>query len=544
MKIYVDITGFINVKFMTGIQRVVREITFRLLEKNDIDLKLLYCPNKLLNEFYLIDNIKYKNIIDSLNKKSCVTFRSIRCEDIEENSIFYEVDGVWIHSISRSYLYPILKKNNVKIVTHLHDIIALNNPSYGFQNTIFLYMNFVASQFEYADAILTCSQNNIDDFKKFSKTLKKEFEQYYVMPCGSDFYNDKKKKFCVSSEAKNIVKKGKYILMVSTIEPRKNQKFLLDAYDQGLKELGVNIVLVGREGWNVKELISRIYKHEKYNDGIYYLSNANDDTVKYLYKNSFLVAFTSFNEGFGLPIVESLQYGNVTLASNIPVLKEVGGNYCDYFNLDNTEEFINIVFNYLSNSMLYEERKRYIKSYIPYTWDNAVEILCEIFNKYICVEEYNKNKEVKQEINLISFQQDLRKRYRQKIVLDIFEKLYRIENKVNPSFLFIISRENIELILPRKYMVSVYDNPKIEIKIFNYDNWKNNIELKCFFSTDKNRTLLLLDSVTFVTEESSIQISLHNIPYSSQKGELVFCYEIRNKEYHIKTLPLEIIYKL
>ncbi len=383
MKVYFDITGFIDAPFMTGIQRVVREVAYRLELDDKIELVLLYCPNKQANYFLLIDNKRFIEVVDSRNKKQCVSSKKLYFYNFTPNSIFYDVDGVWINSISRGVLLPILKEQGIKIVTHIHDIIAINNPQYGFQRTLFNYMYFVAAQFKYANVIMTCSYSNILEYQKLTQNLGIEFNNYKVVPCGSDFHVPNNSDTKIDKRAINIAQKGKYILMVSTIEPRKNQKLLIDAYDMGLQKLGIQLVLVGREGWNVKELINRIKKHKDYNNGLNYLSGVNDTTLHYLYDNAFLVAFTSYNEGFGLPVVEGIKHRKIVIAADNRVLREVGKEYCDYYEQDNVNDFLRIVEKYVNNNEFYLEKLSKIDEYSPFTWDDAVEVIKDTFSSCV-----------------------------------------------------------------------------------------------------------------------------------------------------------------
>jgi glycosyltransferase involved in cell wall biosynthesis len=56
-----------------------------------------------------------------------------------------------------------------------------------------------------------------------------------------------------------------------------------------------------------------------------------------LYRRSALALLTSDREGFGLPIVEALASGTPTVATDLPVLREVGGNAARYCPLENVD---------------------------------------------------------------------------------------------------------------------------------------------------------------------------------------------------------------
>ncbi|MCA9159247.1 MAG: glycosyltransferase [Planctomycetales bacterium] len=121
-------------------------------------------------------------------------------------------------------------------------------------------------------------------------------------------------------------------LCVNTFDPRKNHALLLDAFDR-LWATGsdVRLCLVGRVGWQCHEILRRISSHRELNQRLFVFHDATDAEINYCYQRARAVITTSKDEGFGLPIVESLSRGRTTLASDIAIHREVGGHSCHYF---------------------------------------------------------------------------------------------------------------------------------------------------------------------------------------------------------------------
>ena len=173
----------------------------------------------------------------------------------------------------------------------------------------------------------------------------------------------------MSKQVVTIANEKKFILMVGTIEPRKNHKFLLDAYDQGLKRLGYNIIMAGYMGWNMDAFEKRLKEHPDYNRGIYHFERLGDDEIAYLYKRAECLAFFSYTEGFGLPIIEALQRGTPVIAAGIPVLREVGGENCVWVEQDNVKELCEkIKGRKMKNWAKHEYEKKY-------NWDMTLKYL-------------------------------------------------------------------------------------------------------------------------------------------------------------------------
>lgn len=81
----------------------------------------------------------------------------------------------------------------------------------------------------------------------------------------------------------------RYLLMVGTVEPRKNQALALDVFDavaDAHPDLG--LVLVGKRGWKVEDLIERIERHPQAGRRILWLQEVDDDRLGELYRGAFL----------------------------------------------------------------------------------------------------------------------------------------------------------------------------------------------------------------------------------------------------------------
>ncbi len=88
--------------------------------------------------------------------------------------------------------------------------------------------------------------------------------------------------------------------------------------------------MVGREGWQVEPLMQRIKSHPLLDRQLYHLENLDDTSLKYLLRRVDALIYVSSDEGFGLPVLEAAQQGCPVIASDIPVLREVGGEWPCY----------------------------------------------------------------------------------------------------------------------------------------------------------------------------------------------------------------------
>ncbi|MFC3652363.1 glycosyltransferase family 4 protein [Dyella humi] len=121
-------------------------------------------------------------------------------------------------------------------------------------------------------------------------------------------------------------------LMVGTIEPRKGHAQALEAFDV-LWDTGhdVNLVLIGKAGWRVEELVSRLRNHPKNGSRLFWMETADDTQLIAMYHRSSALLAASEGEGFGLPLIEAAQYRLSIIARDLPVFLEVAGEHAFYF---------------------------------------------------------------------------------------------------------------------------------------------------------------------------------------------------------------------
>ena len=122
-----------------------------------------------------------------------------------------------------------------------------------------------------------------------------------------------------------------YLLMVSTIEPRKNHLALLSAWER-LRNSGhsdLQLVFVGMLGWDHEPIVR---KFEPWlNQGLHVLEDVPADELRLLYRHASVTVCPSFGEGFDFSGVEAMRCGGIVAASDIPVHRDVFDDAAAYF---------------------------------------------------------------------------------------------------------------------------------------------------------------------------------------------------------------------
>lgn len=217
----------------------------------------------------------------------------------------------------------ILNDFDKKKILTVYDLAWLHFPDFHPKERV----NFMEKKFEKslkkADAIITCSKFIKKDIVKIFNIKP---DKIYPIHLGSSS-NFKKKinKITINKFLKksNLINKN-FFLLLSTIEPRKNIINTILAYKNLVtKKEKPFLIIVGRLGWKFEKIMNLINE----TDGVIHFQNISDTDLNILLITQKASIFNSFYEGFGLPIVESMQFSKPVITSNNSSMKEIAKNY-------------------------------------------------------------------------------------------------------------------------------------------------------------------------------------------------------------------------
>jgi len=120
----------------------------------------------------------------------------------------------------------------------------------------------------------------------------------------------------------------RYLLFVSTIEPRKNLGVLLDAFEnlKRTRKYDGSLVVVGRIGWKSDEFVPRLGGRD-----VHHLDYLDPGELQAVYRKAEIFVFPSIYEGFGFPLLEAMAHGVPTIAAESSSLPEIAGDASLYF---------------------------------------------------------------------------------------------------------------------------------------------------------------------------------------------------------------------
>ena len=183
-------------------------------------------------------------------------------------------------------------------------------------------------------------------------------------------------------KSQEILKKFKintpYIFYVGNAHPHKNVEGLIKAYLEIKKtKQDIKLVLSGNNHF----FWDRI-KRENPDQGIIYTGFIKDEELVALYKQAEVFVLPSLEEGFGIPILESMACGCPVVASDVSSIPEVGGDAALYFNPENVFDMVEKISRVLSNLQL---KKRMIskgsKRVKLFSWKKMAEQTLSIYQQ-------------------------------------------------------------------------------------------------------------------------------------------------------------------
>lgn len=121
----------------------------------------------------------------------------------------------------------------------------------------------------------------------------------------------------------------RFLLMVGTIEPRKNHLNVLRAIDTIPMADRLPLVIAGRPGWGHEQTLALARRMETAGK-VRLLDFVSEAALPSLYATAEVVLYPSWTEGFGLPILEAFASGTPVITGTAPALREVAGDFATF----------------------------------------------------------------------------------------------------------------------------------------------------------------------------------------------------------------------
>lgn len=273
-------------------------------------------------------------------------------------------------------IYKLKKKTPFKYAVIVHDLIPVIFPQYVVSSYIGLLVDYFGELFWVVDCVLANSAQTELDMRDYCRRMGLPTPVADHFPLGADLPIQSTQ----GAELPKLLQDKRYALFVSTIEPRKNQRVLYEAWSYCIRHGMVDrerdrLVFVGRRGWHVDDLMHEIQADPVTEGTIVILSDLSDQELALVYEKAAFGLFPSFYEGYGLPLAEMLSRGKACLSSGSGSLKEVGGDLVTYIDPIDRMQWATAMASFFNDPARVESAEQRVReAYEPVTWDRSASV--------------------------------------------------------------------------------------------------------------------------------------------------------------------------
>jgi glycosyltransferase involved in cell wall biosynthesis len=282
----------------------------------------------------------------------------------------------------RNYLLDVRTvrtRANIVYVPLVFDLIPLIEPTWFMGSLVRDYQAWFGSLLHSADGYLVISQATRQDLMDKATEQEAPIPAHAVpvVPLDGNFRQDAAdvaalhKTYGLSPQA--------YVLLVSTLEPRKNHMGAFQAWIQLAETLDEatlpHLVCVGGRGWLNDDVHQMLRDNAKLQNMVHILHGVPDDKLAMLYEYCLFALYPSFYEGWGLPVSEALSYGKVPAISAVSSLPEAGGRFARYFDPYDAGSIAATVRTLLDAKSRHAAEATIRDGYAPRTWQQIAQDL-------------------------------------------------------------------------------------------------------------------------------------------------------------------------
>ncbi len=258
-----------------------------------------------------------------------------------------------------------------KVITVIHDLCFKNFPNLYPEVLLEKEKITTEKKISNSDLIMAVSEQTKKDILSYFGVNKHKIEILHqsVPPEFSSVQN---------SISFNPPWDKPFLLFVGTLQPRKNLRVLIDAFNIVSNDIPHDLVLVGQQGWDYKKIQDKIEKSpvtERIKLPGVILSN---EKLAQIYQATDLLVFPSLCEGFGRPLLEAMHCQTPVLCSDIPVHREVAGEAARFFPPEEPEVLAKEIKKVTTSDSIKEKLVRKgEKQAKEYSWKKAARKLLE-----------------------------------------------------------------------------------------------------------------------------------------------------------------------
>lgn len=374
-QILVDISEIVQRDVRSGIQRVVRSILKEWLSDSPLGYRI--------EPVYATVDRGYRYA-----RRFVMGFLDCPNGVLQDEPIEYAIGDIFLGLDLQPQVVPAqrpfyqeLRRQGIRVFFVVYDMLCVQMPQYFYDGAAEGFKRWLEVITE-SDGAICISKAVADELvywvKKNSSARQRPFKIDWFH-LGADVDNSIPTEGLPDDSEKvfDLLRSRSSFLMVGTLEPRKGHAQVLEAFTH-LWQSGynLNLIIVGKKGWMVENLIERLRSHPEFGKRLVWLEGISDEYLEKIYAASTCLIAASEGEGFGLPLIEAAQHNLPIIIRDIPVFREVAGDHAFYFRSGNGSELAQAIKDWCG---LYAEKRAPLSDGMPHlTWKQSAERLMQI----------------------------------------------------------------------------------------------------------------------------------------------------------------------
>jgi glycosyltransferase involved in cell wall biosynthesis len=275
-------------------------------------------------------------------------------------------------------VYRRIRASGAKIVVLVHDLLPISFDQFYPAPWCYEFKENVKAAFTYADAFFCVSNSTRSALIEFGTRQRQKVPP--VMTAYNGFeplverevldgpeFKEKRSFLLRPNVDRAFGGPVRPFVMVGSIEPKKGHFPTIRCFE-AIWRAGHprGLVIIGRRGWLEQAIVEVIENCAYYEEKLFWLSDLDDFDLAQAYTRCHALIFSSFGEGFGLPMVEASFFGKPTVVLDTPIAREILGDAGLFF--QNAEGLIDRVIE-LEDPDRYEVACTFASSVSWVSWD-------------------------------------------------------------------------------------------------------------------------------------------------------------------------------
>ncbi|EEE40979.1 glycosyltransferase family 4 protein [Prochlorococcus marinus] len=325
-----------------------------LTAQEDIHYIILLPPKSLIKDDEILWEFKSSKIIKIYSKRK----RGFKWKlpfFLIDISLYKKLKNANIDFFISPYIDPPLLPG-IKVISTIHDLIFIRVNDYF---NYFRFIKKIISEFRILLTILSSyhlltvsntSKNILINRYKYLPFFKKKLNDITVIYNGITKFEKKDQNY----NYKKRVSKKDYFLYVGDRRNHKNLFYTIELIKKynNLYKNDYELIIAGSNNYKNKKLTNYILAHSFVKEII----NPNDELLDYLYRGCKSLILLSFDEGFGIPVIEAAARSKKIILSNIPVFREIAPPNTLMLDLKIKNDHIELVHEYLNKKLKFDSQ--------------------------------------------------------------------------------------------------------------------------------------------------------------------------------------------